>query len=522
MIDDAELLRIYAEDRFATVFAEFVERRIGFVYATALRQIPGNVHMAQDVTQAVFVLAEKRAGELARHECLVGWLFITARNMARQLARDERRRVAREQEAARMNELQRDGNSADQERIRVLLNDTLEALRRDERDAVLLRFFEGRGFADIGVKLNLSEDAARMRVTRAVEKMRGVFAKHGVTSSAAALGALMTSEAAQGAPAGLAASVSASATASAGAVSAATAASVGANASASVGANAFFVFMSSAKITTVAIVALLLAAGGAYYGVQSERASSAALRQAHEENVRLTTQLRELEKQNATAAVGASSASAVKHDPEAATQVFLADHPEVKEKMAAWTNAIGARVVFRIAHEMNLSPAQKTRLAEINNLATRFGNSVPGYGDVMLTFGNRSSSSKRKQEMRDLLGEEGYEKFTELRVLDNVGDHFNIIGLSNALCFTDEPLTFGQARNLEKIAGDLEENHGDITDPQVRWNALVEQAGSILSPEQMRALVATGDRYVWKQTSRKWAENYDEIRTVITATRPSE
>ncbi|MDR1010405.1 MAG: hypothetical protein LBM04_04650 [Opitutaceae bacterium] len=278
--------------------------------------------------------------------------------------------------------------------------------------------------------------------------------------------------------------------------------------------------MNSAKITTAAIVALLLVAGGAYYGMQSERASSAALRQAREENTRLTAQLLESEKQNAIAAAGASSAPAAKHDPEAAAQVFLADHPEVKEKMTAWTNAIGARVVFRIAHEMNLSPAQKTRLAEINTLGSRVGNTVPGYGDVMLRFGAPSSFSKRKQETRDLLGEEGYEKFTELRALDNAGDHFNIIGLSNALCFTDEPLTSGQARSLEKIAGDLEENHGDITDPQVRWNALVEQAGAILSPEQMRALVATGDRYVWKQTSRKWAEDYDEVRTVITATRP--
>jgi hypothetical protein len=277
-------------------------------------------------------------------------------------------------------------------------------------------------------------------------------------------------------------------------------------------------------------VALLLVAGGAYYGMQSERASSAALRQAREENARLTAQLLESEKQNAAA--GASSSAVGQHDPVSAGEAFLTDHPEIKEKISAWVNTLGARFAFRIAHEMNLSPGQSARLAELmNGRSSRLIHNAPGYGAVELRSGNWQSYSKRNEEIRDLLGEVNYEKFNELTVLDNIGADYNINGLgvasfsndvslASALYFTDVPLTSEQARSLEKIAGDLKKNHPGITDPQAHWNAFMKQAGSILSPGQMRALVAVGDRYVWKQTSEKWINDYDEARTVTTATHP--
>jgi len=94
--------------------------------------------------------------------------------------------------------------------------------------------------------------------------------------------------------------------------------------------------------------------------------------------------------------------------------------------------------------------------------------------------------------------------------------------LSNALYFTDAPLTSQQARSLDEIASDLKKNHADITDPQARWDSFMEQAKSILSPNQMGALVSAGDRYIWEQTSAKWTDDYNKAREVITSKPPSE
>src|SRR5207245_1131846 len=95
-----------------------------------------------------------------------------------------------------------------------------DRLSDDDRQAVLLRFFEGKSFADVGAKLRLNENSARMRVERALEKMHAALAQRGVTSTTAALAVALANQAGVAAPAGLAASVT-------GAALAGTAASAG-------------------------------------------------------------------------------------------------------------------------------------------------------------------------------------------------------------------------------------------------------------------------------------------------------
>jgi len=342
MKDDTELLRAYAETRSETAFAEFVERRVGFVYAAALRMVAGDAHTAQDIAQAVFVLVASKAAPLAKHERLAGWLHRTTRNISCRTLRETRRRAACEQEAARMNEIENETPRAfantdfasadlantstrtrvpDAEKLRPLLDEALAALRENECEAVLLRYFEGKPFAEIGAKLKMSDDTAQKCVTRAVKKMRAALAKRGVTSSAAALIALMTAEAAaaQAAPAGLAASVSA------GALAATTAAVTSASAT-----GAILALMSSAKITTAAILALLIAVGGAYYGLQSERASTSALAQARQENLNLAAQLRALEKQTAAASAPAPAPKPSSLNALELGQELMTAHPEYK------------------------------------------------------------------------------------------------------------------------------------------------------------------------------------------------
>jgi RNA polymerase sigma factor (sigma-70 family) len=205
MMDDLELLRRHAELRDETAFAELVRRHIDFVYHAALRRVGGDTHLAQDVTQQVFVVLAREARTVARRPVLVGWLFGTTRNIAAQLVRTERRRREREQEAQIMRELLLPETSEmDWTKLQPVLDGALDALREHDREAVLLRFFEQKSFAEIGTKLSVAENTARMRVDRALEKLRRQLARRGVESTAVALGLVLANQPVVAAPAGLA------------------------------------------------------------------------------------------------------------------------------------------------------------------------------------------------------------------------------------------------------------------------------------------------------------------------------
>ena len=217
MTDDAELLRRYAEEKSEEAFAELVERHLGLVYHAALRQCGGDAYRAQDVAQAVFADLARKAATLARRPVLAGWLYTSTRYAAAQAVRTEVRRQAREQEAHAMSEILSGIDAepaADWEQLRPVIDDALHGLGERDREAVLLRFFEGRSFADVSAKLSVSEDAARMRVDRALERMRALLARHGVTSTTTALAAALSSQAVASVPAGLGSMVMASVAAS--------------------------------------------------------------------------------------------------------------------------------------------------------------------------------------------------------------------------------------------------------------------------------------------------------------------
>lgn len=213
MSADAELLRRYVEERSEPAFKLFVERHLPLVYGAALRRTGGDATLAQDVAQAVFTAAAQDARLLLRHPTVIGWLYTTTRNIAAKILRAESARRARERETELMRETTTDSAPLDRERLRSALAPALDALNEREREAVLLRFFEGRAFAEIGDALRISEDAARMRVDRALEKLHRLLARRGITSTAAALGTALASEAAVTVPAGLATAISGAAVA---------------------------------------------------------------------------------------------------------------------------------------------------------------------------------------------------------------------------------------------------------------------------------------------------------------------
>jgi RNA polymerase sigma factor (sigma-70 family) len=202
---DADLIRAYVEQGAENAFAELVHRHLGLVYASALRQVE-RPDVAADVAQAVFILLARKASGLRREVILSGWLFRTTRFVAARVSRSEQRRLHREQEAVVMN-LQSQTPSSDDllwREISPHLDDAVAALPESDRQAVLLRFFERKPLRDVGGQLGLSEEAAKKRVSRALEKMRTFLTHRGVTLSSAALGALLLDSRAPAAPAGLA------------------------------------------------------------------------------------------------------------------------------------------------------------------------------------------------------------------------------------------------------------------------------------------------------------------------------
>lgn len=202
MSHDAELLRRYAEEHSESAFAEFVQRYASLVYSSALRRLGGDAHAASDVVQKVFVSVAHNVRKLMHCEHLSSWLFAATRNAALNHMRDEIRRKQRERLAHDDGIVLADASpELNWAQLRPVLDETLDELREPDREAVLLRFVENRPFAEIGQRLRLSENAARMRVERALATLRDRLARRGINSTAAGLATLVTGYATTPAPA---------------------------------------------------------------------------------------------------------------------------------------------------------------------------------------------------------------------------------------------------------------------------------------------------------------------------------
>ena len=200
---DSLLLKAYVERGLEAAFNELVHRHVDLVYSAAIRMVR-DPHLADDVTQGAFIALARQASELVERATLAGWLHRTAQNIAAQTVRTIERRRAREQEAFAMSE--QIGTLPDVwwEQIEPHLDAALGELSDADRDAVVLRYFHKKSAAEIATILGVSDDAAQKRVNRAVEKLREVFAKNKITIGAGSLGILISANAVQAAPVGLA------------------------------------------------------------------------------------------------------------------------------------------------------------------------------------------------------------------------------------------------------------------------------------------------------------------------------
>lgn len=195
MIDDRDLLRGYAATHDEGCFRTFVERRIGFVYAVAFRRL-GDVHAAQDATQAVFVTLARKAHIVAESPSILGWLHRSTCFESQNLRRTMNRRQSRERHAVTLGHAGGESPTPnlDADTLAVL-DDALAELPERDRNAILARYFDAASYGSIGQATGLSENAARMRVERALERLRAGLMKRGVASTAALLASSLSSHA---------------------------------------------------------------------------------------------------------------------------------------------------------------------------------------------------------------------------------------------------------------------------------------------------------------------------------------
>lgn len=201
--DSQSLLAAYAKTGSEAAFRELLTRYIDLVYSAAVRLVGNDADLAKDVTQSVFVNLARKAPLLPNDVMLGGWLHHHTVFVAATLLRGERRRQARERQAVEMNALQ-DHTKENLAQIASILDEAIDQLGAEDRTAILLRFFEQCDFPSVGEALGSNEEAARKRVSRALEKLQLLLKHRGVSLSAAALGTLLATEVVTAAPAGLA------------------------------------------------------------------------------------------------------------------------------------------------------------------------------------------------------------------------------------------------------------------------------------------------------------------------------
>lgn len=193
MNEDTLLLHDFVKSHSEEAFTTLVQHHLPMVHATALRRVGGDAHLAQDVAQTVFISLARKASSLRDLGSLAGWLYVSTHRATAEVVRREQRRKQHEQAAHSMNLTNAPQDlPVDPASLRHLLDDALMELKSDDREAVILRFFAQHSFAEIGATLRITEEAARKRVDRALEKLHRTLSRRGIVSSVAALGTTMT------------------------------------------------------------------------------------------------------------------------------------------------------------------------------------------------------------------------------------------------------------------------------------------------------------------------------------------
>ena len=322
-----KLLADYARNGSEEAFRELVTRYTDLVYSSAVRLVGGDTHLAEDVVQTVFGDLARLAGTLSTEVTLGGWLHRRTCHVAATLMRGERRRQNRERQAVEMNALQDNAQTNSFEQLAPVLDEAINQLSAHDRAAIMLRFFEGCDLRAVGAAMGSNEDAAQKRVSRALEKLRTLLVRRGVTLSGAVLATTLGTEAVTAAPVGLAASVASTALASAAATGGATL--------------TFLKLMAMTNLKATVISTVLVAGVGTTFLLENQtqaklRQENGALQQQVGQFARLSAQNQELSNLIAQ--------PESKEPPLEELNRLRAEVDKLRQQRSQWTNSGVGRV----------------------------------------------------------------------------------------------------------------------------------------------------------------------------------
>lgn len=487
-MSDRDLLHAYESTGSETAFAALVERHLGLVYSVALRQVGGDAHLAKDVTQSVFIDLAQKAQRLPATIVLAGWLYTSARFAAAKIVRSEQRRRANERTAQLMKENESDAGDLAWRKIRPALDDALSTLATEDREAVILRFFDNRSYREIGDELSLKEDTARVRVERALQKLANALQRRGIASTAQALTLALSANAAIAAPAGLATTITANAFQVA-------------HASAGAAAIKTLTLMSATKTigaATAAAVVVLLA-----LQLQSLRRETESLRNLSDQLNREAIALQNRSPQPSAPSVSTATRSAAPNPLASGySDRNLLGEPAYAASIARRHRRYAMANYRHVIDTLNLSPSETAQLKEL--IAERWlaGEDV---GDVFDRMNEASRDLREKavaeakanaeQKIKELLGPERYAKFQE-------NERSRTAASGNWILITDfwdsgVPLSAEQKEKLARVFFVERESNppGRDTSPinpqtllRDRDRQVLESATPFLSPEQLALL----------------------------------
>lgn len=520
--NDMQLLQEYATGHSEEAFSALVSRYINLVYSAALRSV-NNPHQAEEITQSVFVILARKSGMLRRGTVLSGWLYQTARLTAANYLRSELRRLHREHQAHMQSTLNESAPDA-WPQVGPLLDGAMAELNEKDRNAIVLRFFEGKPLKEVGEALGASEDAAKMRVNRALEKLREIFLKRGITLPAAALAAVIAGNSIQAAPAGLAAAVAAGAC----------------HASALTASTLFLLkgtmqTMTWIKATAAVGAAAIIALQWHQNSQEKQQVSQLQTQVAQQTDINRAQQA-ELEKMKERSASVARTMENMSHDVAKAratisaarplpSQAAPASPPAVKPSMITemmkdpdMLKAMRAQQVMMVklqygalVKQLNLTPDQADKFYQ--TLVDGQMRSVES-GSSMLSGANpaeavKSAADQQKEtdsNLQALLGDAGFAAYkdyqqtvmdrTQLLTLKNYfGDNLALSGdqeqqLLQAMIAARQNVTGPNSPDLSRMSGaDKVAMADQYVQQQEQINQQVlAQAAAFLSPEQIQAL----------------------------------
>jgi RNA polymerase sigma factor (sigma-70 family) len=480
MMADDELLRTYARTGAQSAFTQIVQRHIGSVYSAALRRVGGDTSLAKDVTQAVFIALARKAATAADHPLLVAWLYTAVRNEAAHVVRTERRRRVREEHAAVLMEADFGSpGEPDWDRLAGALDASIDELDEEGRQAVLLRFMDKLSFPQMAEKLSTTEDAARMRVSRALERLRPLLQRRGIASTSAALATALTENVAGAVPQGLATAVAAGASGS-------TWAAIGGLVTALTG-------LLLSPLGALLMVAAAAIGAAIYEGKQTADTKAqlafgqSSLRAAQEafaaEQRRVGTAASYAKAPTATAQASLQrTSSSSPGNIKAVGWAFMERHPEVKQAFQVWADAQTRGTYGDLFRQLGLSADQVRQFLEIKRRGMAFFELSTDLGTIALAGSADKQPDAGQAQLRALLGDDGFNAY--LAYDSTVGGRQLASGLASILSETDSPLTSDQAQHMVAIFAAAKTPHAQSYD----WAHILAQAQGILSASQLPEL----------------------------------